>query len=225
MSMGSVARLIESTRIMGAVRAAAQVAAGDVDDEGLSGWRRGDRRMMSPMICQKCRYVRQASDSAPMWQCPSCEVAYIKAGDPQPLVGPRVGAASRGFVPNPERGWPWGKLALAGIAFAAAAWQGGLLADRGSAVAGHPPVVHANGQPEVFVYSAEWCGSCRSVKAFLEAGGILYTEMDIDKSAQARENFHRLGGGGIPLVFVGEEQMRGFSPDWLRDRLGRWMKG
>lgn len=30
------------------------------------------------MKCPKCAYVRQPSDDAPNWQCPSCKVAYIK---------------------------------------------------------------------------------------------------------------------------------------------------
>jgi hypothetical protein len=30
------------------------------------------------MRCPKCDYERQASDTAPEWQCPSCKVAYAK---------------------------------------------------------------------------------------------------------------------------------------------------
>jgi hypothetical protein len=29
--------------------------------------------------CPKCGYVRLATDVAPDWQCPSCQVAYVKA--------------------------------------------------------------------------------------------------------------------------------------------------
>ena len=31
------------------------------------------------MKCPKCGYVRLATDLAPDWQCPSCQVAYVKA--------------------------------------------------------------------------------------------------------------------------------------------------
>lgn len=31
------------------------------------------------MKCPKCGYVRLATDAAPDWQCPSCQVAYAKA--------------------------------------------------------------------------------------------------------------------------------------------------
>jgi hypothetical protein len=30
--------------------------------------------------CGKCGYIRQPTDTAPDWQCPSCGVAYAKAG-------------------------------------------------------------------------------------------------------------------------------------------------
>lgn len=29
--------------------------------------------------CAKCGYTRQPADSAPVWQCPRCEVAYVKS--------------------------------------------------------------------------------------------------------------------------------------------------
>ncbi len=34
------------------------------------------------MKCPKCGYVRLATDLAPDWQCPSCQVAYVKAKAP-----------------------------------------------------------------------------------------------------------------------------------------------
>lgn len=34
------------------------------------------------MKCPKCGYLRLVTDVAPEWQCPSCQVAYVKAGVP-----------------------------------------------------------------------------------------------------------------------------------------------
>ena len=31
------------------------------------------------MKCPKCNYERRPTDTAPDWQCPSCQVAYVKA--------------------------------------------------------------------------------------------------------------------------------------------------
>lgn len=43
------------------------------------------------MKCPKCAYVRVATDVAPEWQCPSCQVAYVKASVP---TGESVAAGS-----------------------------------------------------------------------------------------------------------------------------------
>lgn len=50
------------------------------------------------MKCPKCGYERRPTDSAPQWQCPSCQVAYVKAAQAQsapakpsePRITPRV---------------------------------------------------------------------------------------------------------------------------------------
>jgi hypothetical protein len=41
--------------------------------------------------CPKCGYERRPTDSAPQWQCPSCQVAYVKAAQAQDVsVKPRA---------------------------------------------------------------------------------------------------------------------------------------
>ncbi len=50
------------------------------------------------MTCPKCGYVRLATDVAPEWQCPSCQVAYVKVRAP---VGAPVAAVP---ASNPPRG-------------------------------------------------------------------------------------------------------------------------
>lgn len=57
-------------------------------------------------ICPRCKYARQATDTAPDWQCPRCEVAYDKVEPPKPAepkaaevpapaAAPYVGKAAR----------------------------------------------------------------------------------------------------------------------------------
>jgi hypothetical protein len=41
----------------------------------------------TPKECPKCQYVRQAEDSAPVWQCPSCGIAYGKYTSSPPANG------------------------------------------------------------------------------------------------------------------------------------------
>jgi hypothetical protein len=52
------------------------------------------------MKCPKCAYVRLATDVAPEWQCPSCEVAYAKARGPGGESVTAVSARSSPMVPK-----------------------------------------------------------------------------------------------------------------------------
>jgi hypothetical protein len=41
--------------------------------------RPGEGKGSARVKCPKCGYERRAADTAPDWQCPSCQVAYVKA--------------------------------------------------------------------------------------------------------------------------------------------------
>jgi glutaredoxin len=64
---------------------------------------------------------------------------------------------------------------------------------------------------DVVIYTAEWCGYCKSAKTYFEELGIDYSEYDIEKSRQAYLDYRSLGGSGLPLIMVGEKKMTGFS--------------
>lgn len=68
----------------------------------------------------------------------------------------------------------------------------------------------AGGQVEVFVTS--WCGYCKKTLRYLNEKGIAYTAYDIEKDPQAGRRFQELGGGGVPLVLIGANRIRGFNP-------------
>jgi hypothetical protein len=38
---------------------------------------------MSAIVCPKCQYLRKQTEEAPLWQCPSCNVAYNKVESPK----------------------------------------------------------------------------------------------------------------------------------------------
>ena len=68
--------------------------------------------------------------------------------------------------------------------------------------------------PELVLYSADWCGVCRSAKAFFGANRIAYREVNIDNDTAGAAEFKRVyGGGGIPLAVAGEKTLRGFSAE------------
>lgn len=66
-------------------------------------------------------------------------------------------------------------------------------------------------KPEVWIYSAVWCGVCTEAKKYFSARGVPYRELDVDKSAQAKADFQSLGGRGVPLIFIGQTRVSGFS--------------
>ena len=71
-------------------------------------------------ICPHCNYARKPDDTAPDWQCPACERAYVKAGSPLPPQGLRE------YGPNvqPTRRAGAGRWLLVLLAFGAAFWFG-----------------------------------------------------------------------------------------------------
>lgn len=63
----------------------------------------------------------------------------------------------------------------------------------------------------VTMYTAEWCGVCKRAKKYFEKKKIPVSERDIDKSEQARKEFDKLGGRGVPIIIVGKKRLNGFS--------------
>jgi len=166
-------------------------------------------------ICPHCNHARQADSSAPDWQCPACEKAYVKAGGALPPDSLRQYSVAS----NTRRGG--GKWLLVLLAFGAAFWFGRPLLQQPL-----PNVAAAVGgeQPEVLLYSTAWCGYCRASREFFAANSIRYTEHDIEKSSVALGQHRKLGGNGVPLIVVGDAVIKGYSEAALRQTLGPWLR-
>ena len=74
-------------------------------------------------------------------------------------------------------------------------------------------------RPEVKMYSTDWCGYCRQAKAFFGRQGIRYTELDVEKSPAARDEYQRMGARGVPVILVGTQRMNGYSEESLAQML------
>ena len=59
-----------------------------------------------------------------------------------------------------------------------------------------PPASFAP-QPELVMYSAEWCGVCRRAKTLLDGMDADYVEKDIDKSPEARREYVATFGSDV----------------------------
>lgn len=66
-------------------------------------------------------------------------------------------------------------------------------------------------QKTVLMYSAEWCGVCRKAKRYFKKNRIPYRDFDIDKNQQAKQRYKALNAHGIPVIFVNDMRLNGFS--------------
>ena len=73
------------------------------------------------------------------------------------------------------------------------------------------------GTDQVVMYSAQWCGVCKTAKAYFKENNIPFQELDIDKSEKARKDFEKLKGRGVPIILLGDKRMNGFSPKRFAD--------
>lgn len=76
----------------------------------------------------------------------------------------------------------------------------------------------------VKIYTTRSCSHCKQAKAYMKKKGVAFQELDIGKSSRARKQFDRLGGRGVPLITIGDQQMSGFSPQAF-DQLLKRAKG
>jgi glutaredoxin len=84
---------------------------------------------------------------------------------------------------------------------------------RGAAPAG------AGGAKRVVMYTTATCPACVAAKTYMAKKGIPFEEHDVNRSPEARAEFQRLGGRGVPLILVGKEKMEGFSAQRLEQLL------
>jgi glutaredoxin len=79
----------------------------------------------------------------------------------------------------------------------------------------------------VLMYGVSWCGDCRAARKFLAAHGIEYTEIDVDRDAEAAsELVRRVGKRAVPQLVIDGEWFQPYKPgcgllvDELHERLG-----
>ena len=79
----------------------------------------------------------------------------------------------------------------------------------------------------IIMYSAEMCGDCQLLKAFMDENGVAYEVRDIKKDPEhARVVKEKTGKLGVPYLVIDGEWVRGyevgkpFSEDFARNLLG-----
>ena len=64
----------------------------------------------------------------------------------------------------------------------------------------------------ITMYSTSWCPHCKRARSYFAERGIAYDDVDIEANEKNQREFKELGGGGVPLIIVGDKVMRGFDP-------------
>ena len=65
----------------------------------------------------------------------------------------------------------------------------------------------------IIVYSAQLCGDCQHLKAFMDQQGIAYENRDIrEHPAYGEELEAKTGKLGVPYLVVDGEWKRGYAP-------------
>ena len=65
----------------------------------------------------------------------------------------------------------------------------------------------------IILYSAELCGDCQLLKAFMNREGIEYEERDIRKHPEYAADLEaKTGKQGVPYLIIDGEWKRGYQP-------------
>lgn len=72
----------------------------------------------------------------------------------------------------------------------------------------NPP---AAAKGHVKLLTTSWCGYCRQARAYLNSRGIPFEDLDVEKSAQGKQEYRDLRGRGVPIILVGDQRMDGYS--------------
>lgn len=73
------------------------------------------------------------------------------------------------------------------------------------------PQQAVSSKKKILMYSAGWCGYCKKARAYFEANNLPFKEYDVENSAKGQRDYKKLGGGGVPIIFVDKHKMVGFS--------------
>lgn len=99
-------------------------------------------------------------------------------------------------------------LAFAALAFAGLFVTGAAFPEAAPAKPTFGAPLH---KPDIVMYVMPDCGYCAKARAYLEARGLKWREIDITKSEAANDDFKRRGGVGTPLILIDGSAVQGFA--------------
>jgi glutaredoxin 3 len=74
---------------------------------------------------------------------------------------------------------------------------------------------------QVIIYTTPTCVYCKAAKEFFTENNVAYTEKDVVKDEQARDQMvQKSGQMGVPVIEVGDDVVIGFDKLKLAELLG-----
>jgi len=74
---------------------------------------------------------------------------------------------------------------------------------------------------QVVMYSASWCGVCKTARKYFQNNNIKFKEYDVDTSEKGKKDFKKLNGRGVPIILVGRQRLNGFNVSSFKSVFGR----
>jgi glutaredoxin 3 len=81
-------------------------------------------------------------------------------------------------------------------------------------------------EPEVVMYSTNWCGYCQRARNLFERKGVAVREIKLDEEPGGRQAMLQRSGGRrtVPQIFIGEQHVGGYDELAALDRSGELNK-
>lgn len=68
----------------------------------------------------------------------------------------------------------------------------------------------------VYVYSADWCGTCRRLRSYLDLSRIRYTLLDAENPRVRADMRRRFGSLAVPRTLIGRSVVSGLDTAKIR---------
>lgn len=68
---------------------------------------------------------------------------------------------------------------------------------------------------EVIVVGTPTCPYCQKARSFLRSKGIAFRDLNVNTSEEGKRLYRQYGGGGVPLIIIGDAHTTGYDPQWI----------